>query len=100
MLNNSLQWAGLTVRQNTGGRGAGWDQILRAWYPQVRVGKTDILKRPYKGHFMIFNTVALIAPLPRHIDCKPWIGNTNWERRALRWWSVPPRNNHFYTGNF
>ena len=44
MFNNSLQWVGLTVRQNTGGRGAGWDQILRAWYPQAFVGKTAKFK--------------------------------------------------------
>jgi hypothetical protein len=45
MLNNGLSSPDLGVRQNTGGYGAGWNQMLRAWYPQAFVRKTDIFKK-------------------------------------------------------
>jgi hypothetical protein len=42
MLKNDLQCPDLGVRQNMGHRGVGWGLMLGSWYPQARVGKTDI----------------------------------------------------------
>jgi len=42
IFDNGVSSPDLGVRQNKGLRGAGWGQMLRAWYLQARVGKTDI----------------------------------------------------------
>ena len=51
MLDNGLQCPNLGVHQNRGHRGVGWDQILRAWCLQVRVGKTDISSVLFRDTF-------------------------------------------------
>jgi|GEM_PF-4591758 len=49
MLDKDIHCPNLGVRQNMGRRGVGWGLILRAWYPQAFVGKTDKFERPFKG---------------------------------------------------
>jgi hypothetical protein len=40
-------------------------------------GKPTFLECPYMARMVIINMAALIAPHPKHTDCKPWIRNTN-----------------------
>jgi len=53
IFDNGVSSPDLGVRQNKGRRGAGWGLILRAWYLQARVGKTDKFERPFKGRLCL-----------------------------------------------
>lgn len=55
MFNNGIQCSDLTVRQSRGGLGVGRGLILRPWYRQAVVGKTDKFKRPLSGRSLAFD---------------------------------------------
>ena len=60
MVDNGLSSPDLGVRQNTRCHGIRRGLILRAWYLQAVVGKTDKFKRPLSGHLiMVFQKTNL-----------------------------------------
>ena len=52
MFDNDSQCPDLGVRQNRCGRGVWCGQMLRAWYLQVFVGKTDISSVLYRDAYL------------------------------------------------